>query len=166
MTRVLISVGSNMNDSRNQVLTAFSALNAGYEQAQMSRLYLTQPVGPVTQTSFVNAAIQFETDQSALEILDHLLELERHAGRDRATELAKGPRILDLDIILFGSEIWSEEVLTIPHPRFGQRRFVLQPAAEIVPKMLDPVTGKSMTQLLAECTDQSWITPLDKRVAV
>ncbi|MEA3285791.1 MAG: 2-amino-4-hydroxy-6-hydroxymethyldihydropteridine diphosphokinase [Candidatus Marinimicrobia bacterium] len=166
MTPVLISVGSNMKDPRVQVQKAVKELNEHYEHVQMSSLYLTQPVGPVSQASFVNATVYFETDQNALEVLDNLLEIERQAGRDRISETPKGPRILDLDIILFGKEIWSDKVLSIPHPRFRERRFVLEPASEIASNMLDPLTDKTIARLLSECTDRCSITPLAERIDV
>ncbi len=162
MTTVVISVGSNMNEPQSQVQSVYDELGKSYMNIQMSSLYLTQPVGPVTQDPFVNAIVRFDTNLAAPEVLQNLLNLERKAGRNRDREIPRGPRTLDLDIILFGDEIWSEEALSIPHPRFRERRCVLEPAAEIVADQQDPVTKKNIDQLLMECRDDSWITLLEE----
>ncbi|MCF6237357.1 MAG: 2-amino-4-hydroxy-6-hydroxymethyldihydropteridine diphosphokinase [Candidatus Marinimicrobia bacterium] len=164
MTKVIISVGSNLDDPQAKVRAAFKFIDRQSANVHMSQLYLTQAVGPVTQAAFVNAAIRFDTALTAPDLLKQLLEIERKAGRDRSAETPKGPRVLDLDIILFGTELWSEKELHVPHPRFRERRFVLAPMAEIAANMLDPLTHKNIAQLLAECTDKSWIKPLEKEL--
>ena len=164
MTQVLISVGANKDNPEQQVHMSLDNLRRSYPDAQMSQLYLTEPVGTVIQGSFVNAAIVFKTTQTASEVLKSILAIETKAGRDRLNEIPKGPRVLDLDIILFGTEIWSDESLEIPHPRYYDRRFVLIPAAELVADMIDPVFHKTIAQILQECSDHSWINPLEQKV--
>lgn len=161
MTTVVISAGSNMSNPQAQIEAAIQELNHSFLNVNASSLYHTQPVGPIEQAAYVNAAIRFETDRNALEVLDSLLTLERKAGRDRANEIPQGPRTLDLDIILFGSEIWSSDDLMIPHPRFRERRFVLEPACEVAPQLIDPISSKSIQQLKLECIDESWTTQLN-----
>jgi len=164
MTQVLVSIGSNLKKPEAQVLNAFHGMSQIFSDIQMSQMYLTEPVGPISQHSFVNAAISFETNLEAPDVLKILLELENRAGRDRQNETPKGPRVLDIDIILFGGEMWSDEVLLVPHPRYQDRRFVLAPALEIAAQMIDPVTSKTIEQTLLECNDGNWVKPLYHKV--
>ncbi len=157
MTRAIVSVGSNQNDPHVKIQTAYENLSIKFPQTKISRLYLTEPVGDVVQDAFVNAAISLETELSASELLDYLVELENKAERDRESEIPKGPRNLDLDIIFFGNEAVQQTDLEIPHPRFRERRFVLEPLAEIAASFIDPITGNSVAKLLADCTDSSWV---------
>ena len=159
MTEVLLSVGSNQNNPQEQISMAVEALKAKYNRIALSTLYDTEPVGPVDQDAYVNAAVRLETEDPATEVLKFLLSLEQKAKRNRAMETPKGPRNLDLDIILYGDEIRASDSLTLPHPRFRERRFVLEPLCEIAPLVQDPMTGKSIQDLLANCGDTSWVKP-------
>lgn len=161
MTHVLISIGSNKNNPQLQIELAFTRLNERFKNARMSPLYLTEPVGGIPQNAFINAVIKLDTQLSAHELLHFLMDLERLAQRDRDIEIPDGPRNLDLDIILFGSEIVSDPDLEIPHPRFRDRRFVLKPMADLAPEVIDPVSNNSISQLLAVCTDKNWVKDLD-----
>ena len=158
MTNVLLSVGSNRSLPETQVRSACHELDLNFSGVQISSLYLTEPSGPVVQDSFVNAAITLKTELTTSELLKYLLQMELRAGRDRELETAKGPRNLDLDIILFGNEIHLGPELSIPHPRFRERRFVLQPATEIASIMQDPISQKNIGQLFAECDDTNWVS--------
>ncbi|NQV30705.1 MAG: 2-amino-4-hydroxy-6-hydroxymethyldihydropteridine diphosphokinase [Candidatus Marinimicrobia bacterium] len=160
MTRCLISIGSNQNEPQLQIKSAFEQLDQIYEQVELSELYLTEPVGQVKQETFLNAAISLETKSTPQQLLKQLLDIECLAGRNRDSEIPKGPRNLDLDIILFGNEILQSESLIIPHPRYRERRFVLAPLSTIAPEHVDPVSQKSISQLLFECPDTSWVKPL------
>jgi len=161
MTPVLLSIGSNLKFPVEQLVHAFHKLQQRYQQVHMSELVLSEPVGGVPQEPFVNAAIYLETHTTSTVLLDTLQELEQQAGRDRELEIPKGPRPLDIDIILFGAEIHQEEQLMIPHPRFRDRRFVLAPAAEVAGELRDPITGKSIAELLEVCNDHSWVRKLE-----
>ncbi|NQT64437.1 MAG: 2-amino-4-hydroxy-6-hydroxymethyldihydropteridine diphosphokinase [Candidatus Marinimicrobia bacterium] len=162
MTQVLISIGSNKHNPQLQIETAFSSLNQRFDDVRMSSLYLTEPVGGITQDAFINAAIRLDTQLSAHELLQFLMDLERQAHRNRAQEISNGPRSLDLDIILFGDEILSDSDLVIPHPRFRDRRFVLEPMQEIAPEGIDPISQKNISQLLDECTDTNWVKEMEE----
>jgi 2-amino-4-hydroxy-6-hydroxymethyldihydropteridine diphosphokinase len=113
-----------------------------------SSLYSTQPVGFADQPRFINAAVALETDLTPQALLSGLLAIELEFGRDRTASFTNGPRTLDLDILLFGDRKITQPGLEIPHPRLAQRAFVVIPLSEIAPHALDPVTGKTVTQLL------------------
>ncbi|NQV15073.1 2-amino-4-hydroxy-6-hydroxymethyldihydropteridine diphosphokinase [bacterium] len=164
MSRVLISMGSNQNNPHMQIKMALDKLMLKFGDVTMASFYLTQAVGEIQQPDFINTALCFETSHSAGEILDFLQYLEHQAGRDRVGETPKGPRNLDLDLILFGNLINTSENLHIPHPRFRERRFVLEPATEIAGDMIDPVTQKSITQLVSECRDSNWVSIMDNEI--
>ena len=160
MTRILISIGSNQNHPLQQVQQALSTMSTIFQDLSCSHLYETQPVGSVEQAAFINAALSCETDLTADAVMNTLKGLERDAGRNRDRETPKGPRNLDLDLILFGSEICSSSQLDLPHPRFRQRRFVLEPAAEVAADLMDPVSHHTIRELLEQCTDPSWVQVL------
>jgi 2-amino-4-hydroxy-6-hydroxymethyldihydropteridine diphosphokinase len=112
----------------------------------MSSIYETAPVGvPEGQPRFLNAAATGSTRLQAPDLLAALLAIEEECGRERPFHLA--PRTLDLDLILFGEEIIDRPGLIVPHPRFRERAFVLEPLAEIAPDLRDPVTGKTVREL-------------------
>jgi len=162
MTQALISVGSNKNNPQMQIETAFAKMNERFDNARMSSLYLTEPVGGVPQDAFTNAAISLDTQLSASELLSFLMDLELQAQRNRDVETPMGPRSLDLDIILYGDMVISETDLKIPHPRFRERRFVLEPLNEIAPLAIDPHSKQSISQLLEDCKDASWVKHMDE----
>jgi 2-amino-4-hydroxy-6-hydroxymethyldihydropteridine diphosphokinase len=113
-----------------------------------SSLYSTEPVGFAAQPRFINAVVALETELEPRDLLERLLAIELEFGRDRAKGFANGPRTLDLDILLFGTLKISEPGLEIPHPRLAERAFALIPLNEIAPHARDPVSGKTVSQLL------------------
>jgi len=116
--------------------------------AARSPLYSTRPVGYSAQPRFVNAVVALETDLDPHALLDGLLRIEEEYGRDRASSFANGPRTLDLDILLFANVNILERELEIPHPRLAERAFVLVPLHAIAPLAVDPISGKTVSQLL------------------
>jgi 2-amino-4-hydroxy-6-hydroxymethyldihydropteridine diphosphokinase len=147
ITRVAIALGSNLGDRRGHLDYARSRLGSILRNIRVSTFFDTEPVDvPGRQPLFLNAAAIGETALSARELLETLLEIERERGRERP--MPGAARTLDLDLVLFGNQILNEPALVVPHPRFRSRRFVLEPLAEIAPDMVDPVSGKTVGELL------------------
>ncbi len=115
----------------------------------VSGFYDTAPVGYLDQPRFLNAAALLETALEPLALLDGLLGIEREMGRDRSATVPKGPRVIDLDLLLFEDAVMKTPTLTLPHPAMRDRRFVLEPLAEIAPDIVDPVTRMTVLGLLA-----------------
>jgi 2-amino-4-hydroxy-6-hydroxymethyldihydropteridine diphosphokinase len=150
--RVAIALGSNLGDREAYLRSAVAALHPSIDRLRLSTFHDTAPVGVVPQPTFLNAAAVGETTLSARALLDTLLAVERDLGRERPFPGA--PRTVDLDLILYGDEIIDEAPsLIVPHPRYRERRFVLEPLAEIAPDWRDPVTGKTVEELLRLLTD-------------
>jgi 2-amino-4-hydroxy-6-hydroxymethyldihydropteridine diphosphokinase len=130
---------------------ARSRLRAMLGNVRASSSYETVPEGVEgEQPAFLNAAVIGETHLSARDVLEALLAIEAERGRERP--FARAPRTLDLDLVLFGDQIIDEPGLTVPHPRFRERRFVLEPLAEIAPDLCDPASLRSIADLLDELT--------------
>jgi 2-amino-4-hydroxy-6-hydroxymethyldihydropteridine diphosphokinase len=138
-TLAYIGIGSNLSEPIKQVKAAINAITNITQSnvAKVSSLYLSKPMGPQDQDDYINAVLALETSLSAIELLDALQAIENEAGRVRK-ENRWGARILDLDILLYGSEVINSPRLTIPHYGMKEREFVLQPLAEIAPKLILP----------------------------
>jgi 2-amino-4-hydroxy-6-hydroxymethyldihydropteridine diphosphokinase len=148
MDRVAIGLGSNVGDRRAHLDYAVSQLRALLPSLQVSRYYDTVPVGVSgPQAMYLNAAAVGNTTLTARALLDALLAIEQQRGRERP--YVNAPRTLDLDLILLGDTVLEEADLTVPHPRFRERRFVLEPLAAVAPDLRDPVSGKTVAELLA-----------------
>jgi 2-amino-4-hydroxy-6-hydroxymethyldihydropteridine diphosphokinase len=151
VTRAYIALGANLGNREQTIRAALAELEAtpGVEVAAVSALIETEPVGYVDQPRFLNGAAAVETSLPARDLLDLLLAVERRFGRAREGVPPQGPRTLDLDLLLYGSARIEEPGLRIPHPRLHERRFVLEPLAELDPSLEVPGKGKIQT-LLAE----------------
>jgi 2-amino-4-hydroxy-6-hydroxymethyldihydropteridine diphosphokinase len=144
---IAVAFGSNLGDRRETILGAADEVSRILMEFQLSFLIETAPVGPGLENdpAYLNAAGVGRSTRSSRELLDAFLDIERRYGRTRPRTNA--PRTLDIDLILVGDEIIDEPGLRVPHPRFRERAFVLEPLAIIAPGLIDPVTGKSIAQL-------------------
>jgi 2-amino-4-hydroxy-6-hydroxymethyldihydropteridine diphosphokinase len=142
------SLGSNVGDRSGNLRAAIERLREFGRVIAVSGFYETEPVGLREQPWFLNCAVALETSESAGVLLKKSLAIEQEMGRLRTRD--KGPRTIDIDILLFGNEVVEERGLKIPHPAMHERRFVLEPLAEIAPEAAHPTTGKTVGELLAE----------------
>jgi 2-amino-4-hydroxy-6-hydroxymethyldihydropteridine diphosphokinase len=149
MDRVAIALGSNVGDRRGHLDYAVAALRALLTKVAVSRYYDTVPVGVSgPQAMFLNAAAVGDTALKPRALLDALLAIEQERGRERP--YLNAPRTLDLDLILAGDTVVEEPGLVLPHPRFRERRFVLEPLAAVAPELRDPVSGRTVAELLSD----------------
>jgi 2-amino-4-hydroxy-6-hydroxymethyldihydropteridine diphosphokinase len=159
MTIVYLSMGSNVDDRLANLRAAIAALlPAGVLVKQVSSIYETEPVDYLDQPWFLNCVLEAETDMQPLALLEELRSIETHLGSQK--EFAKGPRKIDLDILLYGAETIVTLDLQVPHPRMLQRRFVLTPLAEIAPSLKHPSWPAPASTLLSQLTDPSQVRPL------
>jgi 2-amino-4-hydroxy-6-hydroxymethyldihydropteridine diphosphokinase len=147
MPRVAIALGSNLGDRRAHLEWAVDELSRLMTNLRVSAIRETEPEDvPTPQPPYLNAVVVGETAVPAPDLLRILLDLERRQGRERMS--VRAPRTLDLDLVLYGDAVIDAPGLTVPHPRFRQREFVLEPLAELAPAWIDPVTGRTMSELL------------------
>jgi 2-amino-4-hydroxy-6-hydroxymethyldihydropteridine diphosphokinase len=143
---VYLSLGSNLGDRQVNIRTAIGhLLDLGYVQ-EVSSLYETEPVEFTEQPWFLNCAAAVRTELIPREFLVGVLAIERSMGRQRTQP--KGPRVIDIDILLFGAAHIKTPTLTVPHPAMAERRFVLEPLAEIAPEVKVPLLKKTVRELL------------------
>ena len=146
MTPVAIALGSNLGDRERHLHEAARRVAAVIHTLRLSSLHDTEAVGVGPQPRFLNAAAVGETSLGARALLDVLLGIEEALGRERP--FAGAPRTVDLDLIFYGDSVIDEPGLVVPHPRFRERRFVLEPLAEIAGDWRDPGTGLTVSTLL------------------
>ena len=147
MTGVAIALGSNLGDRALNLREALRRVGEFASVLRVSTFHETEPVGYLEQGRFLNAAALVATDLEPRELLLRLLAVEREMGRART--FRNGPRIIDLDIVLWGARVIDEPGLTVPHPRMHSRAFVLAPLCEIAPDAVHPVLGQTVRQLAA-----------------
>jgi 2-amino-4-hydroxy-6-hydroxymethyldihydropteridine diphosphokinase len=149
MATAFVGIGSNLGDREGHLRDALELLAAeeGIEIVSVSVLRETEPVGPVEQGPFLNGAAQVTTELPPRELLERLLDVEQRLGRVRRERF--GPRTIDLDLLVYGDEVVDEPGLTLPHPRLHERRFALEPLAELAPGLVLPGRGP-VSALLAE----------------
>jgi 2-amino-4-hydroxy-6-hydroxymethyldihydropteridine diphosphokinase len=152
VTRAYVGLGSNLGDRERNLRSALGLLDTeDVRVLAISRFRETDPVGYADQPRFLNAAALVETDLSAPELLERLLAVERSLGRER-TGPRFGPRTIDLDLLLYGDETIDEPGVTVPHPRLAERRFVLEPLAELEPDLTLP-DGRRVRDLLTSAVE-------------
>jgi 2-amino-4-hydroxy-6-hydroxymethyldihydropteridine diphosphokinase len=145
-----IALGSNLGNRQENLHQAIEHLRALGEVKKISTFHDTAPVGYLDQPNFLNAALLLETNLTPVELIRALLAIEKKMGRDRNNAIAKGPRLIDLDLLLVGDQILNTEELTLPHPAMHERIFVLAPLNEIAPQMKHPTLHRTIAELLAQ----------------
>lgn len=158
---VFIGAGSNIGDRTENLQQAIYRLAEFPKSSvtRVSRVYHSQPLGPIEQQWFYNAVFEMHTKLAPETLLSCCRQTERHMGRP-AYHVTWGPRTIDLDILLYDDMTCEREHLTIPHPELPNRKFVLLPLLDLA-NPLHPVLKKTIAELLASCPDHSVITPLD-----
>lgn len=147
MTRAYVGLGSNLGDREESIRRAAKLIGA----TRLSAIRETEPWGYEDQPRFLNAAAELDTELTPRELLDLLLRTERELGRVRAGVPRHGPRVIDLDLLLYGDVRIDEPGLTVPHPHLHERRFVLEPLAELDPDV--PVPGLGRVSVLLAALD-------------
>jgi 2-amino-4-hydroxy-6-hydroxymethyldihydropteridine diphosphokinase len=154
MVTVYLALGSNVGDRQKNLREAIRLLTeSGISIAKISSIYETEPVDYLDQAWFLNAVLEAQTDLPASQLLGTLRHIESQMGSKKP--FPKGPRLIDLDILLYGNETIAAPDLQVPHPRMLQRNFVLVPLAEIAPTLRHPAWPASVTDLVSRSPDQS-----------
>lgn len=152
MPLAYLLIGSNLGDKATYLKNASSYIQQQCGQiVKQSSFYETEPWGFTEQPSFLNQALCINTELAPTQLMQTLLEIESQMGRTRTIKM--GPRIIDLDILQIDQQVMDTPLLQVPHPAMHLRRFALIPMEEIAPTLIHPLFNKTMTQLLAECTD-------------
>jgi 2-amino-4-hydroxy-6-hydroxymethyldihydropteridine diphosphokinase len=144
---VYLSLGSNLGDRQANLRNAIARLAGLGQVLAESSFYETEPVEFTQQPWFLNCVVALETEKMPKQLLGAILGIEQEMGRRRQTNKPKGPRTVDIDILLFGSSVIDTQSLTVPHPALHERRFVLEPLAEIAPEVRHPVFKRTIREL-------------------
>lgn len=157
MTKVFLALGSNVGDVRQSIDQAIQLLSERLAMVRRAPLYVSKAVGYTDQADFINTAISGETNLSPDELFAFVKQIEEQVGRVKRFQ--NGPREIDIDIIFYGDALVDKPDLIIPHPRFAERDFVLQPLQDIDPDFVDPRSKQTIKRLLSDFpTDQKAIT--------
>jgi 2-amino-4-hydroxy-6-hydroxymethyldihydropteridine diphosphokinase len=162
--KAYVGLGSNLGDRETHLKAALTGL-AGLPETRLGRVssvYDTAPVGDLDQPNFLNAVAQVETELTARQLLWNLLLIERRLGRVRTAARRFGPRVIDLDLLVFGDQVLESEELTVPHPEMHRRGFVLAPFAEIEPGLVHPTLGRTMAELLDDLEERPRLKPTSR----
>jgi 2-amino-4-hydroxy-6-hydroxymethyldihydropteridine diphosphokinase len=159
MKRIYLSLGSNVGNRVGHIQKACGLLpTAGVEIRRASSLYRTEPVDFIPQRWFVNCVVEADTDLMPLQLLKAVQSVERQLGRRRG--ITKGPRPIDIDILLYENVVVRSAALTIPHERLSERRFVLIPLGELAGRVRHPVSQRTVLEMLHETADMSQVIKL------
>ncbi|HTE22996.1 2-amino-4-hydroxy-6-hydroxymethyldihydropteridine diphosphokinase [Flavitalea sp.] len=158
MDNVYLLIGGNLGNRVENLENAIGLINTRAGQIiRTSVIYETAAWGITDQKSFLNQALELDTSHPPTILLDIILEIERELGRIRREK--NGPRLIDIDILFYGSSIIADPRLTVPHPLLQERRFALAPMNNISPDFIHPAFNKTVKQLLAECKDPLRVEP-------
>lgn len=154
-SKVYLSVGTNLGNRENNISNCIDYLEKISEIKNISKIYETVPYKvQIEQSNFLNLALEINFFESAENLLIEINKIEKELGRVRSS-IRNEPREIDIDIIFFGNQIINKKDLVVPHPRFRERLFVLEPLNDIAPNFLDPITNKSINQLLINAQNSS-----------
>ncbi len=145
---IYLGLGTNVGERRANLRTALDYLNQLVTITGVSSIYETDPVGYADQPRFWNIVAAAQTTLTPVDLLEQMIAIEKRMGRERTFRNA--PRIIDIDILLYGAAVLNEPDLELPHPRMTERAFVLVPLVEIAPNLADPLTGKLYRDMLRE----------------
>jgi len=140
---------------------AINKLSSVGTVTKCSSFYETEPVEFTNQPEFLNCVVELETALNPHQILDAILQIEREMGRDRSTQLRKGPRTIDIDLLLAGDAVIKTPHLVVPHPSMQDRRFVLEPLAEIAPDAMHPLLHRTIRELVESLPPGQAVTKLE-----
>lgn len=146
MTTVYLALGSNVGDSPQFIAEAINLLGGALQNIRRAPLYTSKAVGYTDQPDFLNTVLRAETNFTPTELLDFVKGVEQRVGR--VERFRWGPREIDIDIIFYGDTVMETEKLTVPHPRFAEREFVLIPLDDLNPDLVDPLSQQTVAQLL------------------
>ena len=164
MQTVYLSLGSNLGERQRNLQDAIHRLEApDFHVRRVSQVYETEPVDFHDQPWFLNLVVEAGAELFPMQLLARIAHIERELGRRRG--VAKGPRTIDIDILLFGRFVIDTPQLVVPHPRLGERRFVLEPLIELAPELRHPVLRKAMRELLPATLDQV-VRPTSLRISL
>ncbi|MED5283794.1 MAG: 2-amino-4-hydroxy-6-hydroxymethyldihydropteridine diphosphokinase [Chloroflexota bacterium] len=154
-SKVYLSVGTNLGNRENNISNCIDYLEKISEIKNISKIYETVPYKvQIEQDDFLNLALEINFSESAENLLIEINKIEKELGRVRSS-IRNEPREIDIDIIFFGNQIINKKDLVVPHPRFRERLFVLEPLNDIAPNFLDPITNKTINQLLINAQNSS-----------
>jgi 2-amino-4-hydroxy-6-hydroxymethyldihydropteridine diphosphokinase len=156
MSQVFIGIGSNEGDRLEQISRAVQALGTspGIRLVQMATIVETEPMGGPSQSPYLNTVVELETTRAPSELLTALKDIERRLGR-LPSVVRCSPRPIDLDVLLYDDQLIQQPNLIIPHPRMAERRFVLEPLAQLAPELIHPILKQPISQLLAHLLNSS-----------
>ena len=164
MKRVFLSLGSNLGDRSGNITKALDGLaSAGVEVRRVSSFYRTEPVDYTQQPWFINCVAEVATELLPMQLLSALQRVERKLGRLRS--INKGPRKIDIDILLYENAVIRSATLNIPHVSMAERRFVLVPLRELEPRLRHPVTEQTVTEMLGDTSDTSQVIRINQPVS-
>ncbi len=163
MNLIYLSLGSNLGHREQHLEEAIKLIHSRIGvTGKVSSFYESEPWGFNSENSFYNCCLEVRTKLKPLPLLDGLLGIEKEMGRIRVGS-SYSDRVIDIDLLLYGQQQLDHPRLTIPHPSMGDRCFVMVPMAEIAPRLTHPVSGKTISQMMEQCADQSGVIPLKRR---
>ena len=153
MATIYLGIGSNVGNSREHIKEAIALLGGSIRSIVQAPIYTSKAVGYTDQPDFFNTVVKGDTTLKPIDLLRFVKDIERSVGR--IERFRWGPREIDIDIIFYDDVVMAKEILTIPHPRFRERDFVLRPLGDISPALIDPISKRTITELLGQLPEDN-----------